>query len=318
MTILNILSTSIFGFFSLSFALILIFSLYDYFRSKRLNIDKYPKISFVIPCFNGGAIISDTVSRIYESYPDLDLIIVNDGSTDNSLQLLKNLKNKYGFEIINNEENLGKVNSVNKAIKYSKNDFVFVIDVDCKVNSLCLNEAIARLLANKRIGAVSCRYDLKKTNFWSIMQRIEYNMTSIIQGSYNIFSVPALWGGCMGFKREVLEELNGFKLEAITEDIDIAFRSILKGYKVEQCWNSCITQAPEGLKKWWQQKKRWAGGNLQCMINYPKVWIKNPIYVIFVLSFVFMIFFGIINFFVGGNYYLNIYDEYVILSEEKN
>jgi cellulose synthase/poly-beta-1,6-N-acetylglucosamine synthase-like glycosyltransferase len=89
-----------------SFSLVLIFFFIDW-RKKR-QIQHYEKISILIPCYNDGESIGLTIEHLYKAYPSdyFQLIVVNDTSTDNSLEQLQMLQRQYHFTLIDNEKNL--------------------------------------------------------------------------------------------------------------------------------------------------------------------------------------------------------------------
>ncbi len=117
---------------------------YDFYR-KRPVADKIP-LSFVIPCYNDGDTIEQTIKGIYDSYDHdlLELIVVNDKSTDNSAEKIELLQKKYKFTIIHNPENRGKAASINHALEYVQNDIMVVIDADTIINPRALEDILAR------------------------------------------------------------------------------------------------------------------------------------------------------------------------------
>jgi cellulose synthase/poly-beta-1,6-N-acetylglucosamine synthase-like glycosyltransferase len=158
------------------------------------------------------------------------------------------------------------------------------MDADVILNRRSLDDAIARL-QRSNVGAVSCPYRSANKGFIPLMQTIEYNMLAFIQGAYNVFSAIALWGGFIVIKREAFLEAGGFTLNAITEDMDLAFKLNRNGWKVEQSFYHIRTYVPDTINGWFNQKIRWSSGGLQCFITYYQVWLKNPLHILFVFSF---------------------------------
>lgn len=96
------------------------------------------------------------------------------------------------------------------------------------VNRQSLTDALARL-QHPEMGAVSYPYRATNTGFIPLMQTIEYNMLTFVQGAYNVFSAIALWGGFIAVKREAFLDAGKFSVNAITEDMDLAFKLNQKG-----------------------------------------------------------------------------------------
>ncbi|MFW6220666.1 MAG: glycosyltransferase [Nanoarchaeota archaeon] len=267
---------------------ILLLSFID--KQKKRTIRKIPNVSFIVPCYNDGDSVEDTIKSIYEvAGKNTDIIVINDKSTDNSRGVLDRLYKKHNFTIFHNDKNLGKSASLNKYSTKAKYDIIFFVDADVIVNKKSFFDVLARL-KSKKVGGVSAPYVPKNKGFIPLMQNIEYNMMSLVQGSYNVFSAIALWGGFIGVKKEAFFKAGKFSINAITEDMDLAFKLNEHGYKVEQSFFPIKTYVPDKFKMWFKQKIRWSSGGFQCFIKHLKVWIKNPIHVLFLFSYsIFMI-----------------------------
>lgn len=263
-------------------------------RHKR-QIKNYPKISFLVPCYNDGETIGDTIKSIYSSYDSnkLELIVINDNSSDDSLAQIKKIAEKYPLRIINNEVNLGKAKSLNLAYKKTKYDLLWVVDSDLILNKKALDDVLARLQSDENIGAVSCPYRLIGKGTFIRMQEMEYNMMSLLLRAYNRFSAMALWGGCLAVRKKEFERAGLFSENMLTEDIDLAFKLKEKGIKVEHASFPVFTHGVENFKDWFKQKQRWVGGGTQCYLAHIKVWIRHPLQVVFftLYSFLSIVFF---------------------------
>lgn len=154
---------------------------YDYYR-KRPAAHKIP-LSFVIPCYNDGDTIEETIKSIYASYDHdlLELIVVNDKSTDNSAHEIAILQKKYAFSIITNTHNIGKAASINQALEVVQHDIMVVIDADTIINSRALGDILARFEYDKKVAGVSCFYIPANTGIIPSMLAIEYHMLALIQ-----------------------------------------------------------------------------------------------------------------------------------------
>lgn len=269
----------------LLFCYVIIFSVID-LRKKR-TVCEYPPISFVIPCYNDADTVAETVRSIYYAYRDqtFEVIVINDSSEDHTSQELQNLRYKYKIQMVDNPINLGKARSLNNCIDTTKYGMILFLDADVTVNKKALYDVVARFENNTRLGAVSCPYTPKNKGFLPLMQKIEYVMKTLVQGSYNIFSAMSLWGGFLAVRKEALIEAGGFSENAIVEDVDLAFKLNQKGWKVEQSFQPVRTYVPDDLKTWFQQKKRWVSGSLQCLIKYRNIWIKNPVQVVMIIVY---------------------------------
>jgi cellulose synthase/poly-beta-1,6-N-acetylglucosamine synthase-like glycosyltransferase len=120
-------------------------------------------------------------------------------------------------------------------------------------------------------------------------------MLSFIQGAYNCFSAIALWGGFIVIKRQAFVKAGEFSLNAMTEDMDLAFKLNETGWRVEQSFYPVRTYVPDTLGKWYKQKIRWSSGGLQCFLKHYRVWAKNPLHLVFICSYCVLLTFVVID-----------------------
>lgn len=138
--------------------LILLLSYID--KKKTRKKHTYPSISFLIPCYNDGDTIALTIKSIYASYPKekIQLIVINDKSTDDSADRIRDLRQIYDFLFIDQPVNTGKAMTLNTASEHAIYDLLCFIDADVILNEKALTDMLDRLATDPRIGAVSCPY----------------------------------------------------------------------------------------------------------------------------------------------------------------
>lgn len=269
---------------SISIVISIIFILVDY-RKKR-TLKTLPFVSFLIPTHNDAEYIGEAVKNIYASYPGkFEVIIINDKSTDNTLQVLAKLKKDYKFTLINNTTNKGKSLSINDSFSKTRGEIVFMLDSDTIASKKSILDIIARFESNSKVGGVSCGYKVRnRKGFLPRMQDIEYSFLAFINSSYNLFSTISLWGGCMAFRRKAFLDIGKLSQNFLTEDVDAALKLKEHGWKAEQSFFPVYTYVPYGFKTWWKQKLRWSAGTMQCVINHYEIYLENPLVIFFVLS----------------------------------
>src|SRR5574344_577910 len=117
------------------------------------------KVSIIIPCYNQGKYMKDALnSAINQTYHDIEIVCVNDGSTDNSAEIIENFSKSYNNIIfINEKENSGVVRARNLAIERASGEFILPLDADDKIESTYVEKAV-KILENKGdVGIVYCR-----------------------------------------------------------------------------------------------------------------------------------------------------------------
>ena len=117
------------------------------------------KVSVIITCYNKEPYLEEAVlSAINQTYKDIEIIFIDDCSTDNSIEKIKALKQKYPqIVIIQNEENKGVVYSRNRAIEESSGEYILPLDADDIIDATYVEKAVKILDDNPDIGIVYCK-----------------------------------------------------------------------------------------------------------------------------------------------------------------
>jgi len=124
---------------------------------KTLNI---PEVSVIMPVYNGGSYLNAAIDSVLsQTYMDFELILINDGSTDDSFSIIKSYKDPR-IIVVNNEENIRLIATLNKGIKLAKGKYIIRMDCDdiCHPNRFMLQ--VAFMNNNEDIGASGCFFNL--------------------------------------------------------------------------------------------------------------------------------------------------------------
>ena len=240
----------------------------------------FPNISVLIPAWNEGETIGDTIQAVLDSdYPEdkLEVIVVNDKSSDNTLEEMKKFGDKV--RVVDNEKNLGKSGSLNKIAKMAKGDILAVVDADSYPNKESMRQMVA-YFEEEGVGAVTSAILVKdgKTRLEKL-QAVEYTIIAwnrkLLQFIEGIYVTP---GPLSMYRKEAMLLDGGFDTKNITEDIEMTWKILKHGYKVRIDLNSKVyCSSPNTLKMWWKQRLRWNLGGMQTMIKYRRL-IFNPKY----------------------------------------
>ncbi|MCA9356290.1 glycosyltransferase family 2 protein [Candidatus Nomurabacteria bacterium] len=271
----------IFGFLSLY---IQVFFFVTFFESKKklekkvkniVSLPYYPKVTIIIPCYNEQDTIRDTVQSVLNlNYPKnkLDIILVNDGSTDNTLAKLKEFEGLKNVRVFD-KENGGKHTAINLGIEKAQGDFIAGLDSDSFVDEMALKNIIDRFIKNKDAMAMTPSMLVHKpeSKGWlAKAQNAEYDMGIFhkkILCSINAIHVTP--GPFSVFRKEVFDKIGNFKKAHNTEDQEIALRMQENGMKIMHCENAIVyTKTPTGIKSLYKQRKRWIYGFLKNASDY--------------------------------------------------
>jgi cellulose synthase/poly-beta-1,6-N-acetylglucosamine synthase-like glycosyltransferase len=265
---------------------------------RRRPVPRHLKLSFLIPCYNDCATIGATLRSLREATGDrheYEILVADDASRDGSREQLRAWSANGGFRLFENAINMGKSQTLNRLVREARHDLLIFVDADTLLHAAALDDLLARLTETDNVGAVSCPYRPLNRGAWAQMQALDYSMIRIVQGSYNWTSGLALWGGCLGIRKAAFTAAGGFSVSAITEDVDMAHKLNQLGWKVQQSMVAVASQVPDTLKSWSRQKMRWTSGVFQCLVKYPRVWIKNPIHVALLIGYGLMSVYGFIT-----------------------
>ncbi|MDX5658124.1 glycosyltransferase, partial [Clostridioides difficile] len=280
-----------------------------YFKNfyKEINeIDEYPMISILVPAHNEAKVIGRTVeSLLLLNYPKskMELIVINDNSSDNSKEILENIKdryNNYNFTIINTDSltgGKGKSNALNIGYTISKGDFIAVYDADNTPDKNALRYLVQTIVMNDELGAVIGKFRTRNKNKNLLTKFINIETLSFQwmsqAGRWQLFNLCTIPGTNFILRRSIIEEIGGWDSKAIAEDTEISFRIYKLGYKIKLVPQSITwEQEPETVKVWIKQRTRWAKGNIYVLMKYIKnIFKQGRNKIVFDIAYFFSVYF---------------------------
>jgi len=267
------------------------------------NRDKffsYPKpnakylISVLIPAYNEEDNIEDTIAHVMAlDYPKnkLQVIVINDGSTDKTKEIVKKLLRTYSNLKLIDKKNSGKADSLNYGIKMSKGELIAVVDSDSFPSSESLKK-MTGYFDNEKTGAVTSFVTVrnKEGNIYGKVQALEYTILGWNRKILDfIDSVYVTNGPLSLYRKKYVLEVGGFDPNTVTEDIDITWNLLNHGYKTAMCFDAKVTTiVPTSFKKWFRQRVRWGIGGIQALVKYKKSFFSRNLFGSFVMPFVFL------------------------------
>lgn len=201
-----------------------------------------PFFSVIIPLYNKEAFIESTLkSVLQQTFQDFEIIIVDDGSTDESFQLASNFKNANIF--IFKQKNQGVSVARNLGIEHASSKYIALLDADDVWHENHLNELKKQIDLFPNAGLYCNNYEIlhsknvrKKASF-----NFNYNTECLIVEDYFKASIinSVAWTSAVGFSKEIFKTLGGFNPDLKTaQDLDLWIRFALK-HKV--CFNPTVT-----------------------------------------------------------------------------
>ncbi|MEN8374992.1 MAG: glycosyltransferase [Gemmatimonadota bacterium] len=230
-----------------------------------------PPVSVLIPAFNEGRVIQDAIRSVLRlDYPRLEVLVIDDGSTDDTAARASALEGRHGKATVRvvSKANAGKAAALNTGIALARFPFVCCIDGDSTLAPGSLRAAM-RHFRDPRVAAVAGNVKVEnRRNLWSRLQALEYieglNMPRRAQGFLR--AVNIIPGPIGVFRRDVLRQVGGYDSDTFAEDADLTLKILTNGYRIEYAPDAiAYTEAPENLMGLLRQRYRWTRGILQAM-----------------------------------------------------
>jgi len=242
-------------------------------KFNKIEENELPSVSVIIAARNEEKNIRNCLNSLAElDYPNdkLEIILVNDESTDNTEEIIKNfIADKPNFFLINvdktNSKLIGKSKPLAEGIKNSNGEIIFITDADCVVQKDWIKSLAS--FYTKNVAMVNSFTNQKVDGIFSGIQAIDFIYLLFVAGGIaNLGKPVSCIGNNISFRKSVYDELGGFENleQSVTEDF-LLLNEIrkLKKYKVIFVLNkeSLVTTEPcKSFKELFNQKKRWAVG----------------------------------------------------------
>lgn len=253
-------------------------------RRKKLPI-YMPKISVIIPARNEGVgVIKTLESALNNGYPDLEVVLINDGSTDNSHKLITdyiaNLKNKsskasrlcYIFK-----KHGGKGKALNAGIEASKGEIILTVDADSALKPGSLNNLVKYFLDPEIMAVVGNVEVVNSSTLVGLAQQMEYFFGFYNKRAHALLGAEYIFGGaCAAFRKEVFDKIGLFDAENKTEDIEMSMRTKFHGMKSTYAEDVvCYTEGASDTKSLISQRIRWKKGRFDTFKKYKSMFFST-------------------------------------------
>jgi len=242
------------------------------------ELKECPLVSILIPARNEEASIRDTVEHVLQSkYENIEIIVINDASTDNTQQILENMSEQYSqLRIIHMQENMGKANGLNYAFLMSKGEIILTIDADCLLDERAIHWMVLHFITSPRVGAVTGNPRVRnRTSLLAKIQAAEYSsVIGLIKRTQRILGkVLTVSGVIAAFRRQALIDVGLWSNNMITDDIDMTWKLEKRFWDIRYETNAlCWILVPERMIGLWRQRVRWAQGGVEVMRKHWDIW----------------------------------------------
>ncbi len=241
---------------------------------------KILKASVLVPAYNEGKVIEQSIQSLLElNYPDYEVIVINDGSTDDTLEKARKWEGFHGKVevIVLTQENKGKAEALNHGASVAKGEVVVCMDGDSKLDRNTVNTGM-RHFDDPQTAAVAGNVKVvNRRNLLTKLQSLEYieGLNLVRRAQAFIHAVNIIPGPIGLFRRDPLLEVGGWESDTFAEDCDLTLKLLTHGYKVDYEADAVsYTEAPEKLGPLLKQRYRWTRGILQSMKKHSSFLIR--------------------------------------------
>lgn len=272
-------------------------------RPYQFDPNYLPKISLIIPAHNEAESIERTIEAAIESnYPNKEIIVVDDGSTDGTFGKALPYQQKGQIKLIHREAASGsKSGAINFGMTISTGDIFYVIDADTLLEVGALREA-TKYFSIPSTVAVSGNLRILSgegnvTNLLTRLQSYEYLLSLEMGRRFNsIMGLLLIISGAFGgFRRKIGQELGLFDRDTITEDFDFSLKiRKIKGKLVFAPESIAWTFCPATWRSWIRQRRRWSYGQLEVLRKHGDAFHNLRFSKAFVFSLYDMVFMDIL------------------------
>ena len=236
-----------------------------------------PSITVLIPMHNEEKVLTYVLDALLACNYDrdrLEIIPINDNSSDRTAELLEEYHSRYPFirPIHRSEGERGKPAGLNDAMKVARGEIVIVFDADYRPGKDLIN-SLALAFQDPEVGAVMGRVIPYNVNTNTLTRLLNLERSGGYQADqqarYNLKTVPQYGGTVGGFRKDLVMESGGFNTRVLADDTELTFRLYTSGWKVVYANGAeCYEEVPETWAVRGRQVRRWSSGHNNVMFRY--------------------------------------------------
>jgi len=238
------------------------------------DVDFFPSVSFLVPCWNESATLRRTMESIFSlEYPKdkLNIVIIDDGSSDDTWRIMQSYKDNTRIKLLK-KENGGKHTALNLGLENANTELLASVDADTILDKKALLE-IVKYFKNTEIAAVGGSILIENpSSFVGKAQSVEYQMNSYIKKMLGFTGGVLVAPGAFSvFRTDAVKKVGGYREGNNQEDLELTFRIQTNHMKVDHCHTAfAFTKGPSTIRSLFRQRVRWSRGFLGNVLEYKE------------------------------------------------
>lgn len=261
-------------------------------------LPEYPMVSVIVPAHNEERAIRQTVESILLStYPNMEIIVVDDGSQDSTPAILRELAAQHPLlRVLFLLENMGKPSALRYGTLASQGEIIVTIDADAILEPDAITWMVSHFVHGVRVGAVTGNPRVRnRSTLLAKIQVCEYSsIIGMIKRTQRILGkVLTVSGVIAAFRKRALYEVGFWDIDMITDDINITWKLEKRFWDIRYEPNAlCWILVPETIRGLWRQRVRWSQGGTEVVRRHWDIWLDWrqrrlwPVYCEYVISVV--------------------------------
>ena len=247
-------------------------------RRRKYQRNYEGSVSVLIPAYNEEKVIVNTVNSVLaSSYPIKEIIIINDGSTDKTLDVLqKEFSNNKNIIVIT-KSNGGKADALNFALDKVQSEIIITLDADTVFTDDTIRYLVKHF-SDPQVGAAAGNAKVgNRVNAITKWQALEYiTSQNLDRRAFEVLNCISVVPGSVGaWRKQVVLEVGGFRDITLAEDADLTFSLLENGYKViYEDKAVAYTEAPDSVRGFLNQRFRWMFGTIQTAWLHRNVFLR--------------------------------------------
>ncbi|MEE1802317.1 bifunctional polysaccharide deacetylase/glycosyltransferase family 2 protein [Streptomyces sp. JV176] len=281
LTAVLVAGLAVIGFLVISrFGLMLLLSFAHARKVRRRDFRWGPEVTepvtVLVPAYNERECIANTVNSLMASDHPIEVIVVDDGSTDGTADIVEALWLPNVHVV--RQQNGGKPAALNNGIAHASHDIVVMMDGDTVFEPSTVRELV-QPFGDERVGAVAGNAKVgNRDTLIGAWQHIEYVMGfNLDRRMYDVLGcMPTIPGAIGAFRRQALDRVGGMSDDTLAEDTDITMAMHRDGWRVVYAERArAWTEAPESVQQLWSQRYRWSYGTMQAIWKHRRALVER-------------------------------------------
>lgn len=234
-------------------------------------------VSVLIPAHNEEETLHEVVESVARlTYKKIELILIDDGSVDQTLNVMYELQKQYQsqfpIKVVPIIKNGGKANALNVGLDSADGEYLLCLDSDSYIDQDALKHMMFEFYNDPSVGAVAGRPVVRnRTTLLGRLQLLEYiGIIDIIKRGQSFITghITTVSGVIVVYRKKAIKQVHRWTVEALTEDIDMTWKLYSHHWRVAYCPQAVSwILVPEHMNALIRQRRRWARGGLEVLIR---------------------------------------------------